>query len=57
VALPDPVADPVSVIHEFAVDDVHAHPDCVVTAIVPVPPPDGSVTLSGLTENVHAAAD
>lgn len=57
MALPDPVADPVSVIHEFAVDDVHAHPDCVVTAIVPVPPPDGSVTLSGLTENVHAAAD
>lgn len=53
VTLPDPVADPVNVIHEAVVDDVQAHVDDVVTVIVPVPPPAGAVTRSGVTENVH----
>ncbi len=55
MAVPDPVADPVSVIHEALVDEPQLHPNCVVTAIVPVPPAAGTVTLSGLTDNVHDA--
>jgi hypothetical protein len=53
VAVPEPVADPVSVIHEALVDEPQEHPNCVVTVIVPVPPPAGTVTLSGVIENVH----
>ena len=51
--VPDPVPDAVRVIHPTVVDDVHAHPDCVVTVIVPVVPPPGTVTRDGLTENVQ----
>ena len=49
------MADPVSVIHDAAVDDVQAHPNPVVTVIVLVPPPAGTVTMSGVTENEHDA--
>ncbi len=56
VAEPDPGPEPVSVIQlALSVAD-HAHPACVVTAIVPVPPAGSSVMLRGLTVNVHAAA-
>ena len=55
MAVPDPVADPVRVSHEALVDELQLHPNCVVTAIVPVPPPAGTVMLSGFTENVHDA--
>ncbi len=55
VAFPDPVADPATVIHEAVVDEPQPHVNCVVTAIVPVPPPTGTVTSSGVTENVHDA--
>ena len=55
MAVPDPVADPVSVTHEALVDIPQLHMNCDVTAIVPVPPPAGTVTLSGVTENVHDA--
>ena len=37
-------------------EDVHAHPACVVTVKVPVVvPPAGIVTRDGVTENVHDA--
>jgi len=55
VAFPDPIADPATAIHEALVEEPQPHPNCVVTAIVPVPPPAGTVTSSGLTENVHNA--
>ena len=45
----------VTAIHEPVVDDVQAHPDCVVTVNVPVAPVPGIETMSGLTENVHDA--
>jgi hypothetical protein len=53
VAVPDPVADPATVIHEAVVDEPQPHPNCVVTARVPVPPPAGIVTFVGVTENPH----
>ena len=53
MAVPGPVADPATEIHEAAVDDAQPHVNCVVTAIVPVPPPAGTVTLSGVTEKLH----
>ena len=49
------MADPATAIHEAAVEEPQPHVNCVVTAIVPVPPPAGTVTFSGLTENVHDA--
>lgn len=55
MAVPDPVVDPVSVIHEAVVDEAQAHVNCVVTVIVPVPPLAGTVTMSGVTENAHDA--
>jgi hypothetical protein len=36
--LPDPVAPPVSVIHEALLAAVHAQPAATVTALLPVPP-------------------
>jgi hypothetical protein len=51
--VPDPVPEAVSVIHETVVDDVHAQPAWVVTVIVTVPPPPGTVTSTGVTENVQ----
>jgi len=53
VTLPDPVPDPLNVIHVADVDDVQAHDGEVVTVIVPVPPPGGAVTTTGLTVKVH----
>ena len=53
--VPEPVRPAESVIHEALVEEVHAHPDCVVTVMVPVPPPGGAVTRSGVTENEQAA--
>jgi hypothetical protein len=55
VAVPDPLPDPVTVIHEAVVDDVQAHPACVVIVMVPVPPAADSVIRIGLAENVHDA--
>ena len=55
MAVPGPVADPATVIHEAVVEEPQPHVNCVVTAIVPVPPPAGTVTSSGVTENVHEA--
>ena len=55
VADPDPVPEPVNVIHAAAVDDVQAQADCVDTVIVPLPPPGGRVTMRGVTANVHDA--
>ena len=55
MAVPGPVADPATVSHEAVVDEPQPQVNCVVTAIVPVPPPAGTVTLSGVTENAHAA--
>lgn len=55
VPVPDPVRPADRVSHAALVDDVQTHPDCVVTVIVPVPPPGGAATRSGLTENVHDA--
>lgn len=49
------MADPATVIHEAVVDEPQPHVNCVVTAIVPVPPPTGTVTSSGVTEKVHDA--
>jgi hypothetical protein len=43
----------VSVIHEAAVDVVHAQPACVVTVNVPVAAVLGIARRTGLTENVH----
>src|SRR5206468_4096110 len=37
------------------VEEPQPHVNCVVTAIVPVPPAAGTVTSSGVTENVHDA--
>ena len=55
VAVPDPVPDPASVIHDPVVDDVQAHVDEVVTVMVPLPPA-GIITMrTGDTANVHAA--
>ena len=51
--VPDPVPLAVSVTHEAVVEDVHAHPDCVVTVNVPVVPPPGIVTRDGVTVNVQ----
>ena len=42
-------------IHGAVVDDVQAHVGEVVTVIVPVPPPAGTDTTTGLTVNVHDA--
>ena len=53
--VPDPVPVAVRVIHAAFVEDIHAHPDCVVTVIVIVAPPAGTVTRTGATENVHDA--
>ena len=53
VTVPDPVPDPLTVIHEAPDDAVHAHVAEVVTVIVPVPPVAGAVKRSGVTENVH----
>lgn len=53
---PDPGPEPVSVIQLAPSVADHAHPACVVTAIVPVPPAESSVMVRGLTVNVHAAA-
>ena len=55
VAVPDPVPDPVSVIHDPVVDDVHAHVADVVTVMVPVPPAGDTMTRTGDTANVHVA--
>jgi hypothetical protein len=49
--VPVPVAE--SVTHVCVTDDVQAHPGCVVTLIVPVPPVGRTVTSRGLTVNVH----
>jgi hypothetical protein len=49
------VADPATAIHEAAVEEPQPHVNCVVTAIVPVPPPAGIATFRGVTENVHDA--
>jgi hypothetical protein len=52
--VPEPVPLPVvSVTHDCVVDDVHAHPACVVTVNVPVVPPAGMVTRDGVTEKVQ----
>ena len=55
--MPDPVPlDVVSVSHAALLDDVHAHPACVVTVKVPVVvPPAGIVTRAGVTEKVQDA--
>jgi hypothetical protein len=53
--LPDPVRDPVTVIHEAVALTVQAHVDDVVTAMVPVDPPGGAVIVSGETVNVQGA--
>ena len=55
VAVPDPVPDPVSVIHDPVVDDVHAHVADVVTVMVPVPPAGVMTMRTGDTAKVHAA--
>jgi hypothetical protein len=49
------VADPVTVIHDTGEDDVQAHPGCVVTVTVPVPPAAGIVPATRVTANVHDA--
>ena len=49
------MADPATVIHEALVEEPQPHRNCVVTAIVPVAPPAGTVTSSGVAENVHDA--
>ena len=53
---PVPGPDPVSVIQEAPLDEDHAHPDCVVTAIEPLPLADAWVMVRGFTVNVQAAA-
>ena len=48
---------PVSEIHAVPDDDVvQAHVDSVVTLMLPVAPPGGTVTVSGATVYVHVAA-
>lgn len=49
VAVPLPEPLPVSVIHVGAPDDDQAHPPCVVTVSVVVPPVDATVTVSDET--------
>jgi hypothetical protein len=56
VAFPDPVRDPLTVIHDAPVVTVQAQVDDVVTAMVPVAPPGGAVTVNGETVNVQDAA-
>ena len=54
--VPDPGPEPVSVIQlTLSVAD-HAHPVCVVTAMVPLSPSGAPVRVRGLTVNVQAAA-
>jgi hypothetical protein len=55
VPVPDPVPDADSVTHAAVVDDVHSQPSCVVTLIVPDPPPGNAVTTRGMTVNVQDA--
>lgn len=55
MAVPDPVADPATIIHESEVDEPQPHVNCVVTAMVPVPPLAGTMTLIGVIENAHDA--
>ena len=56
MAFPDPVRDPLNVIQDVPDEVVQAHVDSVVTVMVPVAPPGGTVTVRGDTENVHDAA-
>ena len=48
--------DPLNVIHDVPEETVQAHVDNVVTVMLPVPPPGGTVTVRGDTEKVHDAA-
>jgi len=48
VVVPDPVRPAVNEIHEFP-DVVQAQVERVVTLMVPVPPPGGTVTVNGAT--------
>jgi hypothetical protein len=50
------VCDPLNVIHDVPDETVQAHVDPVVTVMLPVPPPGGTVMVRGETENVHDAA-
>lgn len=47
--------EPVTVIHEAVDAEVHAHPDCAVTVIVPVAPEGGALMATTLGVNVHDA--
>jgi hypothetical protein len=49
VAVPDPVACPVTVIQPTLVTDSHEQPACVVTVSVPLPPDATGVRLPGVT--------
>jgi hypothetical protein len=52
---PEPVAPPVTVIHDALLTPVQVHPDVVVTVDVPVPPPSSTDWLDGEIEKAHAA--
>jgi hypothetical protein len=56
VPLPFPVAPLVMLNHDADSDAVHVHPLPAVTAIVVVPPTEGTARLVGVTVNVHGAA-
>ena len=56
VALPFPEPDPVTVIQETPLADVHVQPACDVTVMVPLTRPfEPTTTDSGVTVNVQAA--
>ena len=55
-AAPAPDPEPVSVIQVAAVHEDHAHPDCAVTAIVPLLAAAAPAMVLGFTANVQAAA-
>jgi len=49
VAVPEPVVAPLTDAHDELDDDVHAHPDVVVTNTVAVPEPNGKLSEVGDT--------
>jgi hypothetical protein len=56
LALPDPVAAPLTASHAALLDEVQAQDVPVVTATLVVSPPAGEVRLDGLMANVQAGA-
>jgi hypothetical protein len=54
---PEPVAPPVTVIHDVLLTPVQLHPDVVVTVDAPVPPPATMDWLEGEIENAHDVPD